>query len=302
MGNAIELPYAQELLKAHPKLRLDANGYTYEIERKNGAGTYTVKDSSGALTLPIRFGFGANNQTFVLEYQGRFYESLVSYYQNIGGLAPTIGDERLRPHTLVEALGRPLPKEEITACFNCHGTGGVSKGKLTLETLEPGIACGHCHQDSAAHFNGMTGGKKGPLPGRLGEMAAEDMSNFCGQCHRTWEAIVAQRAFGQTNVRFQPYRLANSKCFEGDDKRIRCTACHDPHAELVHEDSSYDQVCLSCHRQKQARPAVAGATQPSCTVATKDCVSCHMPKVQVQAIAYTDHYIRIVHAGDPYPD
>jgi hypothetical protein len=26
-----------------------------------------------------------------------------------------------------------------------------------------------------------------------------------------------------------------------------------------------------------------------------------MPKVQEQQIAFTDHYIRVVHAGEPYP-
>src|SRR5271155_4158575 len=50
MGIGIELPPAQELLKAHPKQTVEANGYTYEIERKNGLSTYTVRDGSGALT------------------------------------------------------------------------------------------------------------------------------------------------------------------------------------------------------------------------------------------------------------
>jgi hypothetical protein len=76
-------------------------------------------------------------------------------------------------------------------------------------------------------------------------MAAEEMSNFCGQCHRTWETVVGLRLFGEKNVRFQPYRLANSQCFLGDDKRIRCTACHDPHAALVREDASYDRAASS---------------------------------------------------------
>jgi len=42
----------------------------------------------------------------------------------------------------------------------------------------------------------------------------------------------------------------------------------------------------------------------SCPVATADCVSCHMPKVKLpdEHLIFTDHWIRVAHAGDPYPD
>jgi hypothetical protein len=297
MGTAIELPPAQDILKAHPKLTLEANGYTYEIERKGETSNYTVRDASGSLTLPIRYAFGVGNQTFVLQYQGKFYESMVSSYQGINGLAITLGDERLRPRNLVEAMGRATSNDEITACFNCHGTGGVSQGKLTLAALQPGVLCEHCHEGAAEHLQSVAGGKPAAVPKKLGEMAAEDMSNFCGQCHRTWEAVVGQRLFGAINVRFQPYRLANSKCFQGDDRRIRCTACHNPHAALVRETASYDRACLACHDKKPDM-------QKHCPVENKNCVSCHMPKVQVPGSpsVFTDHEIRVVQPGQPYPD
>jgi hypothetical protein len=293
MGTGIELPPNQEPLQAHPKLTVEENGYHYLVERKNGVSTYTVSDASGALTLPIRYAFGVHNLTFVLEYQGHFYESLVSYYKKIEGLGITMGDDRMRPHDLTEAMGRKTSDSEITACFNCHGTGGVSQGKLTLDSLQPGLTCEHCHTGADAHMQAMSGGKPAPVPRKLGEMAAEEMSNFCGQCHRTWESVVGLRLFGEKNVRFQPYRLANSPCFLGNDKRIRCTACHNPHAALVREDASYDRTCLACH----------GATQKTCPVADKNCVSCHMPKVELAGTPalFTDHEIRVVHAGDPYP-
>jgi hypothetical protein len=192
-------------------------------------------------------------------------------------------------------MGRPTSDGEIAACFNCHGTGGVSQGKLTLASLKPGLSCEHCHTGADAHMQAMAAGKAAPVPQKLGEMAAEEMSNFCGECHRTWESVVGLRLFGEKNVRFQPYRLANSKCFLGDDKRIRCTACHDPHADLVRDDASYDRACLSCHGAKLGAAA--------CPVANKNCAGCHMPKVQIPGAPalFTDHEIRVVHAGDPYP-
>jgi hypothetical protein len=293
MGIGIELPPNQEPLQAHPELTLEANGYRYAIERKNGVSAYMVSDGSGALTLPVRYAFGVYNLTFVLEYQGRFYESLVSYYQGIEGLGITMGDEGVRPRNLTEAMGRLLTDQEIGACFTCHGTDGVSQGKLALGSLKPGVNCEHCHRGADAHMQAIAAGKPGPVPRKLGEMAAEEMSIFCGECHRTWESVVGLRVFGEKNVRFQPYRLANSQCFLGDDKRIRCTACHDPHMDLVRDDASYDRACLSCH----------SVTQKTCPVADKGCARCHMPKVQLPGTpaVFTDHKIRVVHAGDPYP-
>jgi hypothetical protein len=301
MAIGIELPPDQEPLRQHPTLTMEANGYSYKVERKGGASTYTVSDGSGSLTLPIRYAFGVHNLTFALEYQGRFYESLVTYYQKTEGLGITMGDDRIRPHNLIEAMGRLTSNEEITACFNCHGTGGVTQGKLTLDSLRPGLSCEHCHTGADAHMQSLAGGKPAPAPRKLGEMAAEEMANFCGQCHRTWESVVGLRLFGEKNVRFQPYRLSNSQCFLGDDKRIRCTACHDPHVDLVRDEASYDRACLSCHDPKPA--AAAAATFRSCPTADKNCASCHMPKVQLPGCpaVFTDHHIRVVHAGDPYP-
>jgi len=296
MGIGIELPANQSALALHPKLTLEANGYRYEVARKDGASTYTVSDASGSLTLPVRYAFGVHNLTFALEYQGHFYESLVTYYENIG-LGITIGDDRIRPHNLTEAMGRLMPNEEVTACFNCHGTGGVSHGKLTLESLKPGLTCEHCHAGAEAHMQALAAGKSAPAPRKLGEMAAEEMSNYCGECHRTWESVVGLRIFGEKNIRFQPYRLANSPCFLGDDKRIRCTACHDPHKDLEHDQATYDRACQACHDGQSA------ATKKTCPVADKNCVSCHMPKVQAPGAPtiFTDHHIRVVRAGEPYP-
>jgi formate-dependent nitrite reductase cytochrome c552 subunit len=38
-------------------------------------------------------------------------------------------------------------------------------------------------------------------------------------------------------------------------------------------------------------------------VGTKRCVGCHMPKVELPGahFKFTDHWIRVVKAGDPFP-
>jgi formate-dependent nitrite reductase cytochrome c552 subunit len=139
------------------------------------------------------------------------------------------------------------------------------------------------------------------MPQKLGNLTAEDMSENCGECHRTWSTVVRMRTWGENNVRFQPYRLANSKCFLGNDKRISCTACHNPHADLVREEASYDRNCLACHAK--SAPAAASLQKP-CPVSDKNCVTCHMPKVDLPGShsVFTDHQIRVVRAGDRYPN
>jgi len=294
MGIGLQLPAEQLVLKQHSGLTFQANGYKYVIENKDGVNLYTVSDGTNSLALPIRYAFGVTSQTFVLEHGGHFYESLVSYYPNANGLAITMGSERVRPRTLVEAMGREAPEDEIVSCFGCHSSGGVIQGKLALQSMKPGLDCEHCHSGSNAHMEALSQGKPAAIPKKLGDMAAEDMSTFCGGCHRTWDTVVRMKVWGELNVRFQPYRLANSKCFLGNDKRISCTACHNPHADLVRDDAGYDRNCLACH----------SAPQKTCPVATAKCVTCHMPKVELPGShsVFTDHQIRIVRPGDRYPN
>jgi cytochrome c peroxidase len=110
------------------------------------------------------------------------------------------------------------------------------------------------------------------------------------------------------NVRFQPYRLFHSKCYS-DDRRISCTACHDPHEPVRQDAAYYDSKCAACHAPKGGAAALrtaakSQATERPCKVATKDCVSCHMPKLGPPAahFKFTDHYIRVVKPSEVYPN
>jgi len=104
------------------------------------------------------------------------------------------------------------------------------------------------------------------------------------------------------NVRFQPYRIFNSKCYS-DEREISCIACHDPHEPLKEDAAYYDKKCLACHSLK-TKTAVKTGDGTSCPVADKDCTSCHMPKIEIKAahFKFTDHYIRIVKPGEKFPN
>ena len=182
-------------------------------------------------------------------------------------------------------------------CFGCHSTGAVSQGALHFETLAPGVGCENCHGAAETHAAAVRAGEltKASLA-QLGALTPEQMNQLCGRCHRTWRQIALHGPIGVNNVRFQPYRLTNSKCYDPADARIRCTACHNPHGALETSLAAYDAKCMACH---------SGAAQAkTCSVAKAGCVSCHMPKIDLPGAhaRFTDHEIRIVRAGEPYPD
>ena len=122
MGRALQFPKSNRILASHPVLTTTKGAFTYRVETHAGASTYSVSDSTGEIRVPINYSFGEHSQTYVLEYQGRFYEGMVSYFAEIDGLDTTIGDDRLHPQTLLQALGRELDHSETVDCFGCHST------------------------------------------------------------------------------------------------------------------------------------------------------------------------------------
>lgn len=303
MANALEPDDANPVLAAHPSLMYHMGAYTWTVTTAaNGKSTYHVTDGTSTLSLPIQWAFGAGAQTWVFEQNGKFYESIVSFYPGENALGITTGDERLTPQTLQEAMGRELTPMDVKLCFGCHASDAVTAHQLTLPALHPGVTCAHCHQGALDHAEDAAAGDFSSTPPHLKDMSSESISNFCGQCHRSWETVVRNGWRGLPDVRFQPYRLANSRCFNGTDPRISCIACHDPHKDLVRDDVFYDGKCLACHAAA-ARPTSTGKAK-SCPVAKSKCVSCHMPKTTLPGghLRFTDHQIRIVKSGEPFPD
>ncbi len=314
MAHALQLPSADPLFKTHSTLTLQQGAYLYKIERRGEEVIYSVTDGKETISERIKWSFGVASQTFVLEHDGHLYESFVSYYPLIDGLDTTMGDQRVHPQTVLQAMGRELSTGEALGCFGCHTTGAVTNHELHLDSFQPGVKCEHCHLGASDHLQAISKGKLDSVPPKLKRLSPEDLSNFCGQCHRSWETVVKGHLFGKVDVRFQPYRLANSKCFDGVDKRMSCIACHDPHRKIVRDDKTYDPKCLACHSagaQPSAGMLAAHASQSAsqiamktCPVAKSDCVRCHMPKTQLPGghMIFSDHEIRIVRPGDPYPN
>lgn len=292
MARALTDAATGEILRTHPLLTFQQGPWKYSIERKGSASIYKVTNGKDEISLPIAwaFGLGAAGQTYLLNRSGVWYESRVSYYHDTNALDLTVGAMPGVPRDIGEALGREMSSRGATECFNCHSTGALVNGALKVESLTPGIQCERCHEGATEHA-----AKLHILPKSLGKLSSEDTAEYCGQCHRTWATIATQGPNNITNVRFQPYRLVNSRCYDAADDRIRCTTCHDPHDDAPRAFSAYDVRCQACH-------APNGKGKPGaklCTAGKANCAECHMPKVLIPTAhnRFTDHWIRIDKPG-----
>jgi Cytochrome c554 and c-prime len=291
------------ILQQNPVLAFRDGAYSYRIERQANQSFYTVTDGRDTLRVPLEyaFGLGKAGQTYIFERDGKMYESRVSFFKARNGLDLTMGAQNLRPNNLTEAAGRLMDRHSAEDCFGCHTTGSSREGlPQPASLLMPGVTCERCHGSAVAHVEGFRQGRFIAMK-KLSQLSTEELSDFCGQCHRTWAQIAADGPHDINNVRFQPYRLANSKCYDPSDRRISCAACHDMHQEVVTSDSFYDSKCLACHATEHA--AAVKPVAKSCPVARQNCVTCHMPKVELPGAHYkfTDHRIRVVKADAAYP-
>jgi hypothetical protein len=303
MGRALETGELCKVLIDHPHLSATYGRYSYRIERKGDQSFYSVTDGVTTLAMPIRWALGASSamgQTYILEKDGELYESRMSWYRELNALGPTLGGGNSLPASLGEAAGRLMSHDDKLRCFGCHATGAAEGTHLTLEKMTPGVQCGHCHEATETHVAAMSRDKAKPAmpPGLagLGALSAEQAANFCGRCHRTWAEIAVQGNFSIANIRFQPYRLTGSRCYDPDDARISCLGCHDPHTEVSARPVDYDAKCMACHGGGKA-------AAKHCPISKDRCVTCHMPKIELPGSHYkfSDHRIRIVKPNEPFP-
>jgi hypothetical protein len=297
-----------EILRDHDRLARDLPPYHYEIVRTESGSSYSVSDATNSISEPLAWAFGIahKGQTYIYQHNGVLYESRLSFYKTLQGLDLTTGHSSAPPDDLEAALGRRLADDEAHRCFGCHTTGSTLSGRFDLAHATPGVTCEQCHGPGAKHVNAMktgkiTEGQRAILnPRHLNPVASVD---FCGACHRTWADVLQAGTTGVANVRFQPYRLENGKCWHQGDVRLTCIACHNPHQQLVQDAGAYDENCLSCHNTKKGE-RLQNHPGNACPVSTKNCVTCHMPKVEIPSMhaPFTDHRIRIARANAPYPN
>jgi len=299
------------ILRAHQEMQTKLGPYSYAIKRDPQGSVYSASDGSRNISerLGWSFGEGEVGESYVFERKGRFYEARISYYTRMDGLDFSPGRGISPVASLEQAQGILMDATEVQRCFGCHTTASTTSNRFDPHRLIPGVTCEACHGPGLKHVNLMKAGKFGEglksifNPARLSPL---DSVDFCGACHRTWQDVISGHLIeaGVFNVRFAPYRLENSRCWAEGDARITCMACHDPHKPLSHDAASYDAPCLACHAASPAEKKPANLSGAACPVSTKNCVTCHMPKVEPPNLhsTFTDHWIRIAKPGRSYPE
>jgi len=306
MSRALEAVETCDILKRNPRLSFRNGAYDYQIIRDGDRSIYTVSDGVSSISEPVLFCFGQGRagQTYVFRHNGLLYESRVSYYQETKGLDFTILHPRSVPESLEAGLGRPMTTEAAQGCFACHSTGAVRGGQLQLDHVMPGISCEACHGPGEKHSAAVKARSRNLQIFDPAKMEADELTQeFCGACHVSFEkALLMPNQGGSNNLRYQPYRIQNSRGHSGDP-RISCVACHDPHDKLAVEQGFYDAKCLACHLAAAGEKSTRLRSAPACPVSRQECSNCHMPKVELPGAdgKFTDHWIRIVRPGEPIP-
>jgi hypothetical protein len=303
-----------DILQSHPTLNFAFDKYRYEIKSSATQDLYTVTDGAHKqfANLLWAFGTGRVGQSYLFKKDdGKFYEARVTYFDTLKTLHFTPDRALTTAKDLDEAMYRPVEASEVRHCFGCHTTAPSIANQLDEQNLIPGVTCEACHGPGAKHVAAMQAAKVAGMPPsaegtifNAAQLNPADSVDFCGSCHATWWDVKLSGVKGVSNAKSQPYRLEGSKCWGKGDPRITCVACHDPHKQLQTDMGSYDQNCLSCHLAATTDKKSPDHPGAACPVSTKNCVSCHMPKVYVPEMHYnfTDHRIRIARGNDPYPE
>ncbi|HEX8500080.1 MAG TPA: multiheme c-type cytochrome [Pyrinomonadaceae bacterium] len=307
MGRAAQAAPDCDILKTRPRMSFRQGRYTYQITREGAGSVYTVSDGVSQLSEPVLFCFGqgAAGQTYIFRHRGLYFESRVSYFRSLDGLDVTIEHPRAEPASLEDALGRPMTAEAARGCFACHTTAAAGEAGLRPERVAAGVSCEACHGPGERHLAAVRAKETKSLHiyNPAGLDGLELSQEFCGACHQSFETVMGLDAQGgAANVRFQPYRIFNSRGHLTEDRRMSCVACHDPHGPLERDPAKYDANCLSCHLSAPKEPKTH-ARAAACPVETKRCVTCHMPKVDLPSMhfKFTDHWLRIARPGQPAP-
>ena len=299
------------ILRSQSSISRNDAPFVTSIDRGRHGSTYTLARGGEAISGQILWtmGRGELGQTFILQASGDLLESQMSYFPPIARLDLTPGHTLPAAGNLQAAFGQPLSVEDARQCFACHTTAATIKGQFDPSHATPGVTCEVCHGPGAGHISAMALGQvDAGLAAilRPSQFDAVKLVDYCGACHRAPKDVAAMKDNSAINVRFQPYRLAKSRCWSKPDPRLACTACHNPHEQLVRGAGAYDAKCLACHSVKseklvQVEPSANKSR--ACPVGVSQCASCHMPKYNVPQMhgSFTDHDIRVVRSGEPFP-
>ncbi len=215
------------------------------------------------------------------------------------GLALTMGHEKVLAGDS-NSLGSFNDAVDTQRCFHCHTTELTRKGKgIETAHLLPGVLCSKCHPQARQHAERMQAGEEAAGFDDWKGLTPLQSIERCGECHRSLTALKPEELHPNNRrlTRFASVGLSLSHCFQlqqtrkaedGSARRLDCLSCHDPHRPQPTDLQHFNRACRECH----ARPQSSESDCPKQSL-DSNCVSCHMPKVRMNApVSFTDHWIR----------
>ena len=304
-----------------------AGASEFTIERRGGREIHreTVRDGGHVLAqveaeVAYAVGSGARSITYLVEHDGRLFESPITWYTQKQRWDLSPGYENTSPH-----FDRPIDPN----CLFCHSNRVEPVALSTNRYRDPifqgyAIGCERCHGPGELHARRqeLSGDRDLTIvnPRHLDPVLR---GNICEQCHLVGDQRVDR--LGRTAVDYRPglplteffvdhgrtsdegqmlvgqvEQMKASRCFRASQGRLGCVSCHDAHEVPDPEEkiAYFRERCLACHADKGCK-----LPEPERLAKNREdfCAECHMPESQtVDAvhIAVRDH--RILREPDPW--
>jgi hypothetical protein len=250
--------------------------------------------------VDVVIGSGVRGQTYLYWSADRLYELPVSYW--------TAGRQWINSPGYRDGTAN-FARRADPRCLECHATyiEALSADPQTnlydRSSLVTGISCESCHGPGAAHAAAELSLAAGAGHGRQAilnpaKFDRDRQIDQCALCHNGTQREELTGAFtyvpGQPLDRYlapnppdasqepdvhgnQVGLLERSRCYLSSPS-MTCSTCHDVHAP-ERAAADYSDRCLGCHRWQSC-----GEAKKLGIKITHDCVDCHMPLKQTNAI------------------
>jgi len=282
-------------------------GLSYKLEQKNGRFFQTaITGFAGDLqtrteSMDIVIGSGVRGQSYLYWRGDLLFELPVSYWSDGLQWINSPGYRNGPPN-----FQRPA----IPRCLECHvsyikvDSSESSANRYDKTTLLTGISCETCHGPGSTHIavnrasSSELQGLRGPAILNPATFSRDRQIDLCALCHSGAQQEPLAPAFSykpgtplDSYLRPLPVAqeshpdvhanqvglLKKSRCFL-KSATMTCSTCHQVHAP-ERPAASYSVKCLSCHKEESC-----GMVRKLGPQIKSNCIDCHMPLEQTQAI------------------
>lgn len=311
-------------LAPKPWKPFDALGWHYRMEERDGQIWHveSKRDSEGieiaSQAEQVRYvvGSGTRGRSYLIERDGRLYQSPISWFGEEGRWDLSPGYENKHSH---------FDRTVGEACLFCHSNRALAIEDTVNRYRAPifeghAIGCERCHGPGELHVRRHEQGEEYAAPDdtivQPGRLEPHLRDSVCQQCHLQGRQRVLRRGrswfdyrpglpldeFVTTFVHKHPdlrsvgqvEQMMESRCYQQSQGKLGCISCHDPHQtpKATEKVAYYRKRCQSCH---DARAGVE-CRLPSSERQTREnsCIACHMPRTgsaSVVHVSITDHRI-----------